>query len=299
MGKRLIITEAEAQQIRNIYGLNKLTNPLEVSGSFTASNCDELHAFQGTGGKVIGNMNVIVRKKIDLLNSKGIKVKPTKVEVVVNGMNVDWTVFFILSDKNWIGFTSRGSGCNNDIEKRAGNDDPPYFNGPESIKAALLNQGKIVDEIEEINQVKHAGGKNSFKQIFYRYTLVDDNVTLNQPPTTKNQNSNDDKFRNFTISSDSPLGLRQKLNTDTKNISIEPKSIKTNFSQGSYNISFQSGSTKIEKISFLFDDISQKNMDDRYSQISQQKHVTLVEKGEVKSSNGKKLWYVLSLVLKQ
>ena len=54
--------------------LTEQINNLNVSGSYTASNCDELHAFQSTGGKVIGNMNVIVGNKIKELNSNGINV---------------------------------------------------------------------------------------------------------------------------------------------------------------------------------------------------------------------------------
>jgi len=170
MGK-FIITEEEKKSIRGLYGLNEQSNSLLVSDSYTAKNCDELHAFQGTGGKVIGNMNVIVRDKIKEWNSTGINVKPTNVTVSVDGMTVNWKVTFVKSDINWVGFTSRGAGCNQSIDTRAGNDST-HSNGPQSVIDALKKQGKTVDKIEVINEYKYNGDDNSFKQVFYRYTLI-------------------------------------------------------------------------------------------------------------------------------
>jgi hypothetical protein len=179
---KLFIAEDEIKSIRRMYGLNEQRlddsklkfiqqNPLEVSGSYTATNCDELHAFQSTGGKKIGNMNVIVGDKIKEFNSNGIFVEPIAVGVNVDGMTVNWKVEFTLSDINWVGFTSRGAGCNLNIDERAGNDS--INNGPKSIVDKLKGEGKTVGKIEIVGEVKHNGGKNSFKQVFYRYTLVD------------------------------------------------------------------------------------------------------------------------------
>ena len=56
---KIVISE---QQLRKI--ILEQSSPVIVSGNYTASNCDELHAFQGSGGKVIGNMNVLVGKKL-------------------------------------------------------------------------------------------------------------------------------------------------------------------------------------------------------------------------------------------
>jgi hypothetical protein len=179
--KKFILTEDDKKTILGMYGLINEQNNLTVSGQYIASNCDELHAFQGTGGKDIGNMNVLVLDKIKEWNSKGINVKPTNVQVSVNGMKVNWTVTFEKSNENWIGFTSRGAGCDNDIEGRAGNDN--INNGPENIKSKLKEKGKVVGKIEEINSYKYNGGGNSFKQIFYRYTLLD-NINTNKTSET-------------------------------------------------------------------------------------------------------------------
>ena len=184
MGK-FIITEEEKKSIRGLYGINEQTNSLSVSGSYTATNCDELHAFQGTGGKVIGDMNVIVKNKIEEWNSNGLNVKPTNVSVSVNGMNVSWTVTFMTSDINWVGFTSRGAGCNQSIDTRAGNDS--INNGPKSVVEALKKQGKTVDKIEVINDYKYDGGNNSFKQVFYCYTLITETAKSTPKPTTNNK----------------------------------------------------------------------------------------------------------------
>lgn len=102
------------QRIREMMGLiseqgtNPNVNNLTISGNYTASNCDELHGFQGTGGKTIGDMNGIVGNKIKEWNKQNINVKPESVEVEVNGMTVNWTVNFVESDINYNGFTSRG-----------------------------------------------------------------------------------------------------------------------------------------------------------------------------------------------
>jgi hypothetical protein len=49
---KIVISE---QQLRRI--ITEQSSTVVVSGTYTANDCDELHAFQGSGGKVIGNMN--------------------------------------------------------------------------------------------------------------------------------------------------------------------------------------------------------------------------------------------------
>jgi hypothetical protein len=231
MGK-FIISEEDRKSIRGLYGLNEQTNSLSVSGSYTATNCDELHAFQGTGGKVIGDMNVIVKNKIEEWNSNGLNVKPTNVSVSVNGVNVSWTVTFMTSDINWVGFTSRGAGCNQSIDTRAGNDS--INNGPKSVVEALKKQGKTVNKIEVINDYKYDGGNNSFKQVFYCYTLITE--TAKSTPKPKTQPTTKEfvitkKYLNNTKSDDTkldslyPAFIKQVrdyiINNGNKNYSIE------------------------------------------------------------------------------
>lgn len=234
--KKILITEEEKSRILKMYGLiSEQSISFSVSGSYTASNCDELHAFQGTGGKVIGNMNVIVADKIKELNSKNISVEPLNVVVDVNDMTVNWSVSFTESNKNWVGFTSRGAGCNNDIEGRAGND--AINNGPKSIIEALKKKGKTVGEIEVINSYKYNGGDNSFKQVFYKYTLVEP-----EPQTKKKQ---------YVIEGSTLDDLRVKMKSQ-KNIMVDETSFNVDFKNK--KITFNEGNTLVDSMSFIWDD---------------------------------------------
>jgi len=189
MGK-FILTEEDRKSIRSLYGLNEQTNSLSVSGDYTAKDCDELHAFESTkrGDESIkvGEMNTKVANKINEWNSKGINVKPISVNVSVNGMTVNWTVTFEQSDVNWVGFTSRGAGCNDNVDYRAGND--AINNGPKSIIKNLADKKKTLGKIEIVDTFKYNGGNNTFKQVFYRYTLVD--KTSGNKPTPQPSQTN-------------------------------------------------------------------------------------------------------------
>ena len=169
---------------------NEQSNSLLVSDSYTAEDCDELHAFESTkrtiNGQVVtvtvGGMNTKVANKINEWNSKGINVKPISVDVRVNGMTVSWTVTFEKSDVNWVGFTSRGAGCNDNVDYRAGND--AINNGPKSVVDRLKTKNKTVGKIEIVNDFKYNGGNNTFKQVFYRYTLITETAKPTSQPTS-------------------------------------------------------------------------------------------------------------------
>ena len=175
--------------------------PLSVKGNYIANNCDELHAFQSTGGKKIGNMNVIVGNKLKEIYKSGYNPKVTEVNVVVSNKTVKWEAIITESkDGNaWIGFTSRGAGCNNDIQNRAtstqsGNDIGTLRS---RIVSAGLNSNDDF-ELEEVNDYVYDGGKDSFKQVFYRYTRPNDyppHTSLSSPTTHKNsiKHNNDQK----------------------------------------------------------------------------------------------------------
>jgi len=172
-------------------------SPVVVKGSYTATNCDELHAFQSTGGKVIGNMNALVGIALEDLYNKGVNPKVTNVKVSVSGMTVNWEVTINKSDdgKAWTGFTSRGAGCNNDVLNRAVSESDG--NGPGAIKNAILaatfsfptrksDSEKLTTdfqyrvnntELEVVNdfqytedQTLNPQGTENFRQVFYRYT---------------------------------------------------------------------------------------------------------------------------------
>ena len=171
--------------------------PVVIKGTYTATNCDELHAFQSTGGKVIGNMNALVGIALEDFYSKGVNPKVTNVKVSVSGLTVNWEVTINKSDdgKAWMGFTSRGAGCNNDVVNRAVSEGDG--NGPNAIKNAILAatfsfptrksdseklttdiQYRVTNtELELVNDFVYIEdvtvdpqGTNTFRQVFYRYT---------------------------------------------------------------------------------------------------------------------------------
>lgn len=158
-----------------------------VTDSFTANDCDELHAFEGTGGKIVGGMNEKMRIKLDAIYKKGINPKVSKVEVSVNGMTVTWTCTIVESTdgKAWVGFTSRGAGCNNDIIARATS--AVVGNDVDTIKVRIDKTYKEpIIEIEEVNDFIYDGGGNSFRQIFYRYTKPKSSPPHKSNPITPN-----------------------------------------------------------------------------------------------------------------
>jgi len=168
----------ETNSMRKLMGLpllneSSITFPITLKGQYSANNCDELHAFQSTNGRTIGNMNVIVGDKLKELYQKGYNIKVTNVDVSVSNMTVKWVVTIDKSEDGevWIGFTSRGAGCNSDIENRSTS--TQSGNDVGTLKKRIVSAGLNGDndfKIEKINDYTYSGGDNSFKQVFYRYT---------------------------------------------------------------------------------------------------------------------------------
>jgi hypothetical protein len=265
--------------------LTEQTNTLTVSGNYTATNCDELHAFQSTGGKVIGNMNVIIVDKIKEWNSTGIKVKPINVTVNVNGMTVSWDVTFVKSDVNWVGFTSRGAGCNQSIDTRAGNDS--INNGPKSVVDALKKQGKTVDKIEVINDYKYNGGNNSFKQVFYRYTLVTETPQEKTQPNTP---------ETISIEGTSLNQFRDNVKSKTSGASIDESSVVFSYTNNTFKVSYSTGETKIDGMTLIFDP-SETELNYRIETKIKELYPNLTQKEEWKGESGD--YYYEFLILKK
>ena len=225
----------EITRIKTIMGMNEqVTLPMVVSGVYPANSCDELHAFQGTGGKVIGNMNKLVQDKIGELNKQGLMVKVTGVDVKVSGMNVSWSVTISKSDdgKNWVGFTSRGAGCNQNVSNRW--NDEGVGNGINSIKEKIKSVGiGDVDEIELVRKFEYNGGDNSFVQGFYRYCLVGENKQeiLGEP---------------INITSSDLSGFLNDIKTKTMGKGVDLGSVKIDVDNLTFSIN--PGKTKILKM---------------------------------------------------
>jgi hypothetical protein len=191
---KVLISE---QQLRRI--ITEQSSTITVSSGYTTSDCDELHSFQSTKktvkgkevSKIIGDMNGIVGKKLEELYKNGINPMVSKVDVTVNGNRVDWTCTIGPSSdgKAWMGFTSRGAGCNNgnvltrSESSAAGNDMATLkstilgvYKSETSIDLEMVNDfihldgGKVVTEPKtKVSNIK-GGGNYAFRQVFYRYT---------------------------------------------------------------------------------------------------------------------------------
>ena len=212
---KVVITESQFNRV--ILKEQSHSFPITVKGSFNSEgNCDYLHAFQSSGGNVVGNMNVIVGDKLKEIYKLGYAPEVTQVNISVNGETVNWSVTINESKdgKAWMGFTSRGAGCNNDIETRATSSSSRNDVG--TLKTRIVNAGYNVDEdfvIEVINEYTYDGGADSFKQVFYRYTRPNDypshskdkEITDNSFPLIKHNNDQDTFITNLTGMGNIPL----------------------------------------------------------------------------------------------
>lgn len=294
MGSRIIITESDREHIRGLYE-QSVTLPTTITGNYTAKDCDELHAFQSTSGKVVGNMNVIVGKKLEEIYNSGVNPIVTKVDVKVNNMTVSWSVTISESTdgKAWVGFTSRGAGCNNDVHNRAvsvaqGND---MNTAKEKIKKTF-NEANI--DITMVNDFEYQNPKNGFRQVFYRYTrpssFPSKSVNKGQvsQPAQKTNNT-------VTIQGTDLLNLRKKLLEQTQGISINQTTLKVDMNN--YKVTYELGNVKIKNMSLIFSPESREELLNRAKKLiePQNEGSRYVEEGEI-DENGKHYWWFLGFM---
>jgi len=159
--------------------IRKKMNTIIVEGTFKGANCDELHAFESTGGKIIGGMNTKVNAELLKLYQSGINPDITDVSVVMNAtkMEVNWKVTIEPSKdgKAYLGFTSRGSSGATAYDrangKSVGQDADTIlkkikdkYNEP---NAELV---LVKDFLYNLNTKKQSLGKCPTRQLFYKYT---------------------------------------------------------------------------------------------------------------------------------
>jgi hypothetical protein len=99
--------------------------------------------------------------------------------------------------KAWLGFTTRGSGCGDEIELRAGNDSARYKNGIQNVKSRVIEKynepNTEVKQLEKpftftdpINPKKtDKEDSYSFKQFWYVYTKPNREKQLGGGPGLK------------------------------------------------------------------------------------------------------------------
>ena len=158
--------------------------PVYVEDQYTVrpGDCDALHAFQSrkvedksTGkvrSEVVGNMHAKVTDRLKELHASGYNVKATDVDVTVTGTTVKWKVKIEESTdgKSWVGFTSRGAGCNRDIIYRS----TAGGNSMDSVLANVKRTYKETNaEIEAVDDTLYKDPTYGFRQFFYAYTRPD------------------------------------------------------------------------------------------------------------------------------
>ena len=218
---KVLISE---QQLKHI--ITEQSSSVVVSGNYTASNCDELHAFQSTSGKVIGNMNVLVGNKLEELYKSGMNPMVSKVKVTVTGMTVDWTCTIIPSPdgKAWVGFTSRGAGCNGDVINRSvskakGND----IGSAKNKILTTFNESNI--DIQVVNDFLHKGGENSFRQVFYRYTKPNSFPPVSGGKSTPADNTPVNTVKTISVNSPDLSTFLTDIKTETLNKTLDLNSV--------------------------------------------------------------------------
>jgi len=278
------ITE-NIHRIHEVMGLvseQKLTLPHVVTDNHTGIDCDSLHGFQLKRNNA--DMNGIVKTALDNFKNQGVWVSDVKVSV--NGMNVNWKVTIDKSSDGefWNGFTSRGAGCNDNIQTRWNSES--VGNGVQSIITKITSPPKdggkpICDSVKAIELVKKVEftnlGGNSFIQGFYRYKC--DGITQSTSPKQEH-----------VITGTDFNDLRNKLTGETKNISIDSSSVDIDINN--YTVRFNSGNDKIIVISFIYDNSGK--LDERLKNI-ELKNPTLkvVKRGNV---NNNTVEWVLSII---
>lgn len=148
-----------------------------ADGSRTNIN-DEMHAFQSTKGKTVGNGNVIVGDVLKKMYKDGIKPKVTGVKVATEhkekSVGMHWTITIEESTDGlaYTGFTSRGSA---DVKYVSRSQALSDGKDPQSIINNINKQlGYTPQKFVEVADIVEAEGQYQppryFRQIFYAYT---------------------------------------------------------------------------------------------------------------------------------
>jgi hypothetical protein len=159
--------------------------PYYVTVKYTADGTrtnilDEMHAFQSTQGKLVGNGNVIVGDILKKMYIEGIKPIVTGVSLIsdhkLKSVDMSWTITIEESKDGlaYTGFTSRGS-SGFKVITRAQAQDPTQLKDPSSIKNNIKRQlgytpQKFVEVADMRDNNSNYNPSRHIRQIFYTYT---------------------------------------------------------------------------------------------------------------------------------
>jgi hypothetical protein len=159
--------------------IRRKNNTMIVEGSFKGKNCDELHAFEGTNGRLIGGMNTKVNAELEKMYAKGINPDITDVfvEMDANKMEVKWKVTIAPSKdgKAYLGLTSRGSAGSTAYDRANGKSVGQDFDSVLKKVREKTNEPNaemflVKDYLYNLTKEKKSLGKCPTRQLFYKYT---------------------------------------------------------------------------------------------------------------------------------
>jgi len=315
---KVLISE---QQLKRI--ITEQSSTVVVKGSYTTSDCDELHAFQSTGGKVIGNMNVIVGNKLEELYKQGINPMVSDVTVKVNGTTVNWSCTIIPSTdgKAWVGFTSRGAGCNHDVINRAesvsqGNDMGTAKNkimttfNESNVDIEKVNDfinldgGKIKITTKFDKKTKKTitekmivgGGGKAFRQIFYRYTKPN-----SSPPISGGKSTPVDKPNNTPVINSKTISIKSvdlstfltDIKTETLNKTLDLNSVVIDVDNLSLTVKSSDKGVKVKKLVLTLSTQADGNIA-ADNVLGKNPGSKVVSKG--KFENGKRTYHLIAII---
>jgi hypothetical protein len=156
---------------------NNINFPVIVKGSFKGKTGDEFHAFNDTGGKIIGGMNIKVNKELERIYAAGFNPNISQILITMDnkGYLVKWAVTITESkdQKAWIGIYSRG-GAGSGTVPHADPTNPNNASSPgQAAKSSTIRDRGTVDDFVQILDYKYYpnNGGVHVRQIFYKYTL--------------------------------------------------------------------------------------------------------------------------------
>jgi len=262
----------ETNHMRRLMGLpliveQSVSFPKIVTNTYNGQgNCDRLHTFstrkENGVSTEVGGMNTKVGDELKRIYNLGYNPEVTQVDVEVDDQVVTWTAYINESKdgKAWIGITSRGAGCNDDIEKRATSS--AVGNDVGTLRKMIIKGGYNIDnefDLDVINEYTYSDDDDGFKQVFYRYTRPTDYPPHSTSTVTKNEKTiekNSDKTNTITHNDD-PLELRGGEDTYTdglKDIGIIYNPEITTTSSG-VTVSYDTSGDKKKLISYIFSPI--------------------------------------------
>ena len=155
---------------------NGINFPVIVDGSFRGDNGDRSHAFQSTGGVVVGGMQTKVNQKLKEIYAAGYNPDVTNITVTIDmkTKKTYWSATINESkDGNaYLGIVTVGSCCTANYAKRADDQVPnmkTWNSTSDDHKLITILQSTV--EGTSSGGLTIVGGKYKLKQHFYKYTL--------------------------------------------------------------------------------------------------------------------------------